>query len=169
MQTYRRNIKTKLTLLRATFFLTIGFSTYLFLSDNKDYSFVLLFLLACGSGFPVTGLRLTKDALVIRQYYIYGLFPRTWTFQNGDNIEVIPFDLEISDAGYLNTDEWWDIFIVLLPISQTTIKKYIIKHTDIIGNTIQIKTKLTDKELKLIQNHLAESAMPITSASCNSG
>lgn len=169
MQTYRRNISTKLTLLRSIFFLTIGFSTYLFLSENKDYCFVLLFLLACGSVFPVTGLKLTKDAIIIRQYYVYGLFYLTWNFQNGDNIEVLPFDLEISDAGYLNTDEWWDVFIVLLPISKTTVKKYIIKHIDVIGNTIQIKTKLTDKEFELIHKHLAELAMPITWASRNAG
>lgn len=152
MHSYKRNIKTKLTLLRAIFFLTVGFSTYLFLSGNKDYSLVLLFLLVCGSVFPVTGLQITNDAIIIRQYYVYGLFHRTMKFQLGDRIDVLPFDLEVSDAGYLNTDEWWDFLIVLWPVSKVTIKKYTIMHTDIIENKTQIKTKLTDKEFELVQN-----------------
>lgn len=152
MQTYKRNIATKLTLLRTCFFLTIGLSIYLFQFGYKDYCFILVFLLVCGSILPVTGLKLAENSLKVRQYYVYGLIPRTWTFNFDDSIEIMPFDLEVSDAGYLNTDEWWDVFTVLLPTSKTIIEKFIIKHTDIIGNQTQVKMKLTSMELEMIQN-----------------
>mgnify|MGYP003577312059 CR=1 FL=1 len=151
MLIYKRNITSQLVLLRFVFLLTIGICIYLFQSNKEDYSFVLLFLLACGSVFPVTGLVVTQDVLTIRQYYVYGLFYSNWRFHINDNVEIQPFDLEVSDAGYLHTDEWWDAFFAFWPTSKVKIKKFIIKRTDVIGNKTQIKTSLSDKEQMIIQ------------------
>lgn len=153
MHTYKRNTATKLTLLRTAFFLSASFCVYLFQMGKADYGVVLLFLLACGLVFPVTSVVITLEALSIRQYYVYGIFHRSWHFQKNDNIDMQTFDLEVSDAGYLHTDEWWDAFFTFWPTSQLKIKKYIIKHTDVIGNKTQIKIKLSQEELSLIQTH----------------
>lgn len=160
MLSYKRNNTIKLILLRLLFFVAIAVCIYLFKNGNEDYSSVLLFLLVCGSIFPVTNINLNNESLIVHQYYIMGLFRKKWHFVKGDPIEFQPFDLEVSDAGYLHTDEWWDALYAFWPTSQLSVRKYIIKQTDEIGNKTEVKTKLSGAEYQLLQQFIL-SNMPI--------
>lgn len=156
METYTRNIKTKLTLLRVSFVLALAACIYLFQFKHIDYSIVLLFLLVCGSIIPLSNLTITSDKFIVRVYYVYGLVSQTQTFHRGDNIEIFHFDLELSDTSYRLTDEWWDLFAVLLLPSNAAVRKFIIKHTDIIGNRTRINLRLTEMERELIERHITK-------------
>lgn len=151
MPIYRRDIKTKLLLLRLLFISVVVLCIYLFNRGLSDYSYVLAFLLALGAIVPVTGLKVERVSFTIKQYYCYGLIPRSWTFLKGDNISIEPFDVELSDAGYQMTDTVWDLLVALYPTSTVTIKQFVIKHKESNSDATQIKMKLTEQEYKLIQ------------------
>jgi hypothetical protein len=65
--------------------------------------------------------------------------------------------MEFSDGGYLNTDEWWDIFFVFSPISTLRVSKYLLKQTDAFENAKSVKLKLTGSELSKIKEFILSS------------
>jgi hypothetical protein len=116
----------------------------------RDYGFVLAFLVFICTVIPLTGLTIEDYSFTIKQYYCFGFIYRTETFIKGDYISLQPFDLEISDAGYLNTDTAWDFITALYPIAKVELKRFVIKIKDAEGELIQIKMNLSAEEQQLI-------------------
>jgi hypothetical protein len=154
MTVYKRNTTSKLLLLRLSFMASIFLCFYLFNQGLNDYAFVLVVLIIFCSVIPVTTLKIEEDAFTVRQFYFYGFISRSHTFIKGDNVIIQPFDLELSDAGYLSTDSAWDIVTVMLPIATVTLKRFIIKYKSLYGDHVKIKMKLSQEEYGLIQNLL---------------
>jgi hypothetical protein len=153
MHIYKRNIAVKLFLFRLLFIATLSLCLYLFSHELGDYGFVLAFLLIICTVIPVTGLKIEEYSFTIRQYYCFGLLHRTWTFLKGDDISLQPFTLEVSDAGYLNTDTVWDFITAFYPTAKVTLKRFVIKSKDATGDLIQVKMKLSVEEQELIRRY----------------
>ena len=153
MYIYKRNITLKLILFRLLFILGLLLCIYLFKNALNDYGFVLAFLMSICSVIPFTGLKIEEHSFTIKQYYCFGFISRTWTFIKGDHITLQPFDLEISDAGYLNTNTAWDFITSLYPIVKVEVKRFVIKSKDATEELSQIKMKLSDEEYNLLQTN----------------
>ena len=156
MLVYKRNITTKLLLLRLSFIITISLCVYFFTHSLETYGYLLSVVVLFCSIIPVTGLTIYNNSFFTTHYYFYAFIPRRWKFQKGENIEVYPFDIELSDSGYLGSGEWWDIFFIFFPPSSMTFEKFIIKHTDIIDNVKRIKMKLSQKEYEILNQFLVK-------------
>jgi hypothetical protein len=131
MYIYFRNITIKLFFLRITFFIVITLCFYLYKNGLGDYAFVLAFLLVICSVFPITGLKIEESSFIIKQYYCFGLFHRTWTFFKGDDITLHSFDLGFNDGGYLYTDSLWDILIAFTPIPTRSVNRFAIRSKNV--------------------------------------
>ena len=169
MQEYKRDISTKLLLLRALIILVAIVGIYLTYIDLGDYAFFLIFILAPFCVFPVIGLYITPTILTIRQHFVFGLFWRTFTVKRNECVELRAIQLESSDNYYLHSGEWWDLFSFLLPQVKSKLDSYEIIFTDVIDNKIRIKMKLTDRELQLLKEFKGITEMPITPACYHSG
>lgn len=165
MEIYKRNITGKLWILRLGFTATLTFIAYLFLNYHTDYAIVLLFLLLCGTVFPVTGLKITPGCLEIRQYYVYGIVHRKWIFYRTEKVRIEPFDLVISDAGTVHTDDWYDLFFIAVPTKEITVRKYLVKYYDSWSSPKQIKLTLSAKEIAMLQKCFPAEPMPVKDAS----
>jgi len=169
MQAYKRDISTKLFLLRALIILVTIVGIYLTYIDLGDYAFFLIVILASFCVFPITGLYITPTILTIRQYYVFGFFWKTFTVKRNECVELRAIQLESSDNYYLPSGEWWDLFSFLLPQVKSKVASYEIIFRDVIDNKFRIKMKLTDKELQLFKEFKGITEMPITPVCYHSG
>ena len=151
MQTYKRNITLQLFFLRLTFFVVVLSLFFLFWNGYSDYGFVLLFLLACGSPFPVTSISIGKIELRIEQYYCYGLFLKCRKVVKGDTIKLIPSDITLSDSGYGYGDDWTALLLSFIPSKEIPIVNYTILMNSS-GEEIRVKLKLSREEIAHIQD-----------------
>lgn len=155
MPTYKRNIKTQLYSLRLFFIGTLLLCIYLFRHSLADYGYLLLMILLFISIVPVTGLFIDNSSFLVTQYYFFGLIKRTFYFQNSDNIELQPFDIELSDAGdIIGTESSWNPLFFLSSFSTTTLTRFIIKQKDKTGNVRKVKVKLTGQEYKRLTENV---------------
>ena len=167
MEIYKRNITTTLWALRIGFVTAILLGVYLVEASHADYAFVLFFLLLCGSVFAVTDLHISLGYLLVRQYYIYGIIPRTWKFNKTDHIRLEPSDLLMSDTRVVHSDEWYDIFWVVVPEKEITIQKYVLKYYNSWARLKSIKLTLSAVEVNTLNSSFPVEPVPIAEASQN--
>ena len=72
-----------------------------------------------------------------------------------DKAKLYPFDLIISDTGPARTDEWYDVFLIFVPVAEVTVIKFVLKYQRVSGETGQIKLKLSPEEIALLKTNLA--------------
>jgi hypothetical protein len=162
MDIYKRKITTTLWALRLSFVTAVLLSIYLMQSSFSDYGFVLLFLLICGAIFPVTDLKISQGHFKVRQYYVYGIFCRKWKFDKTDKVKLEPADLVIGDVGVSYTDDWYDIFLIAVPVKKITIKKYVLKYYKSSSSLKRIKLTLSTEEIDALKKSFILDPMPIT-------
>jgi hypothetical protein len=167
MEIYKRNIATTLSVLRTVFIAAILLGIYLVETSHSDYAYVLFFLQLCGSVFPVTGIQISLGCLEVRQYYVYGIFPRVWKFNKNDKVKLEPFDLVVSNAGVVHADDWYDAFWVAVPDKELAIKKYVLKYFNSWARLKRIKLTLSAEEVDTLKRSFPVEPMPITEASQN--
>jgi len=162
MDIYKRNITVKLWLLRILFVAVLLLCIYLIQHSNSDYAFVLCFLLLCGAIFPVTDLRISLGHVQVRQFYIYGIFYRSWKFNEINKANLQPFEMVISDAGIVHADDWYDAFWIAVPDKEITIKKFVFKYHDSWARLRRIKLTLNAKEIDALKKSRAVETIPIS-------
>jgi hypothetical protein len=155
MEIYKRNIKRKVWLLRTTLALAVASIYGLIRFSHADYGLVLLFLFICGAIFPLTDLEVSRGLLEIRQFHIYGLASRTWTFHPTDKVRLEPFDVVMSDLGPAQTDDWYDAFLIFVPIKEVTVRIYVLRYQKASGGEGKIKLKLDLNEIQLIKTNMS--------------
>ena len=162
MNIYKRNITIKLWLLRILLVTVLLLCIYLIQHSNSDYAFVLCFLLLCGAIFPVTHLRIGLGHVSVRQFYVYGIFYRSWKFDQTNKVSLQPFEIVVSDAGVAGGDEWYDIFWLVVPHTDIAIKKFVFKYYDSWARLRRVKLTLNAKEIDALKKSLAVETIPIS-------
>ena len=152
MTIYKRNIAFKLNSVRLLFIVAVLLCFYLFRNELNDYGLVLAFLIVLCMVIPITELIIQEYAFIIKQYYCFGFIYRTRTFIKGDEISVLGFDLEISDAGYLSTDTAWDLITAIGPITKLEKKRFVVRSMDARGKVSRFKMKLSPNEYQMISD-----------------
>ncbi len=160
MDVYKRSITVKLWTLRIAFVVGLLAGSYLIDHSHTDYGIVLFFLLLCGAIFPVTNLKVGIKQFQIRQYYIYGIFRRSWKFSKTDNVRFELMDMVISDAGVVHADDWYDAFWTAVPAKEITINKYVLKYYNSWARPKQIKLTLSQKEINVLKESFFMNNIP---------
>ncbi len=155
MQKYRKDISINLLLLRICFLTFVGVCIFLTMNGNGDYAFVLGFIILLCCVFPLTSLSISTTIVEIKRFFAFGFVWKSWAFERSESLEVRTFFSESTDNYYLPTGEWLDIFSIFLPRARTQDVIHEIVHTDIIGNRTRIKLKLSEKEVRLLEEFSA--------------
>jgi len=97
MQAYKRNIQSKLLLLRLVLWIALPLCVLLFQAGYSKSGYVLAVALISLSPLSITGLVFTDSKIQVTRYFLFGLVPVQWSFINRDLYEIKSLEGQASE------------------------------------------------------------------------
>ena len=174
MVLYKRNIKTRLALLRIFFIIIVLTGTSSFLTEHNILGCVAILLFLPFSFVSVTGLTvfqksleiipglsINDDLLKVRRFFFFGLIPVNWAISKDQANEEAKIYKRYEAKEIIYTDTLLDFLLAVFPRT-SGFQGIIFKYKIINGDFRYLKVHLTDLEYETIASRFkSEHELPL--------